>query len=458
MPASSLVALLAARASAEALPLALLVVALSGQVGGHVGLQPAWLALAGGLLALAGVALAVERARFRADVAIATLVVALGGAWLTADRGIEFQLLGSRLIFAALLAAVVFWRGFAIPETLDSWREMAVVALLATLGASAASLHPTTRADLPLVAAAAGVLAAVGLSIARGSEELLAQRRRGTLRTRVAAAAALVLGVAAAAVVAFAPQLRRVAEVLAPGVEAFLFALFVLVVTPFAYLAAWIVEALLPILRRLQATEIPLPPFLQQVFGRRLEELDEEYVRRMSEFSQAFLWTLLVIVVSAVLAYLLLRALLARRVLLPAGATLERERVVGMSLRELLRRLTARPPDRPPRPGGDDPAARVRRAYWDLLALADRAGARWRMPHETPREHLGALGSLAGAAELAGASASAGEAARAAAWAPADALVSAFERVRYGERASAAEADAAERALADVRRAVTERA
>lgn len=438
MPASSLVALLAARAAAEALPLALVVVALSGQLGGQVALQPAWLALAGALLGLAGVALTLERARARADVAIATLVAALVAAWLTVDRQIDAALLGSRVIVAALLAAAVFWRAFTIPETLYSWRDMALVALLATLGASIASVHPVTRAELPLVAAAAGILAAVGLSMARGSEELLAEQRRGTLRTRVAAVSAVVLGASAVAVVAFAPQLRQLAAALAPKVESFLFALFVLIVTPLAYVAAWLAEALLPILLRLREFQIQLPPGLRELFGRRVDEFDAEYVRRMSEFSQLFLWTLLVIVVSAVLAFLLLRALLSRRVLLPAGASLEREHVTGMSLGDLLRRLTSRPQGHPPRPGGDDAAARVRRAYWDLLALAERAGARWRMPHETPREHLGELGDGA--------------------WAPATAVVNAFERVRYGERANAADAEVAERALAEVRRAVSERA
>ena len=74
-------------------------------------------------------------------------------------------------------------------------------------------------------------------------------------------------------------------------------------------------------------------------------------------------------------------------------------------------------------------------AYWDLLAVSERAGPGWREAAQTPREHRAAM---AGAA-----------------WDRADAVVHAFERVRYGPGVLDADADEAERALHEVVAAVS---
>ena len=116
--------------------------------------------------------------------------------------------------------------------------------------------------------------------------------------------------------------------------------------------------------------------------------------------------------------------------------SLERERIDGAGLSDLVRGLFARAGViRAPRPSGDDPTSRIRRAYWDLLALSERAGPGWRAPAQTPREHRAALEGPA--------------------WDRADTIVSTFERTRYGRGAAASDADEAERALRDVAVAVS---
>lgn len=438
MPLGSAIALVVARAAAEAMPLALVLVWSAAPLGGAIGLLPAWSGVGGALALLAGVAMSVDRRRVRLGVAGATVAATLGVAWLTAEPSIALASLASRALVAALAGAALLWRGFAIPEGAHTWRAMSYASLGATLAAAAATFTPAARADLPPVALVTAGLVAMGLSVARGSEELLAERRRGRVRVRAAAVAAMLLGLAAIAAVALGPLFRRFAETVAPALESLLFAALVLLVTPFAYVAEWLVPVLLAIGQALQRAGESFR--LPSLFGQQRDPVaEEEYARQLAAQSEFVLRALVVLAIAIALAFLVMRYLLSRRVLLPEGASFERSAIDGMGLGELLRRMTRRPRDtRPPRPSGGDAAARVRRAYWDLLDLAERAGGRWRASHETPGEHLASLGDrvFKGAADV----------------------VRAFERVRYGDRASDADAAAAEAALGDVRRAVAQRA
>jgi hypothetical protein len=128
---------------------------------------------------------------------------------------------------------------------------------------------------------------------------------------------------------------------------------------------------------------------------------------------------------------LLERVMRERRLLLPDAAELEREEAGGMGLGETLRGLLPRRPPRrrPPRDDGT-PSARLRIAYWRLLALGERAGHGWRATGETPEEHHARVASVD------------------ARFGPALPLVSAFEELRYGEHAP--DRQTAERATAIV--------
>jgi len=209
-----------------------------------------------------------------------------------------------------------------------------------------------------------------------------------------------------------------------------------LVLLPLGYIAAFIVEFLAPILAQFWRRE---PVVLQP----RTPADDEALLREIERTRPIVFGAVeMVIVLGAALVALFLfdRMLRERRLELPEGATLERDAAEGFGLGDMLRRLRRQRgvSRHAPRDDGS-PSSTLRLLYWRFLALAERAGAGWRQPQETPAEHLARIRS---------------EDAR---WSAGDPLVRAFEELRYGEAAPDAatldHARGALRALEDARRA-----
>lgn len=439
MSRSSVVALLTVRAALEATPIATAALVVSALGGAMLPLVPTWSAVAG--LLLLATASAVAPLGTRAANALALAVVLATGTLAAVSIGAAADLATAllRTVVGLLFGGIALWRGQAMGPGLASWRATARATLAALLAFSLGSILAAAagaavdRAMLVAVGIVLAAVAVVGLSVARGTEELLTLDRRGTVRTRPTAAAAVVVAVAALAVATGFPLISAALAVVGAAAGPLVEQLLILLVTPFAYVAEALVRAALALLRD---AHLPIIRFTPQQFVD--AEAEAEYVREVSRQATLFLRWVFGLVTAAVVALLVLRALSRRRAAMTGAGDVEREAIAGGSLRELVRRaLLRRESRRPPPPRGSDPAARVRRAYWGLLALAERSGARWRASIETPREHLNSLPSSP--------------------WRDARPLVAAFERARYGDRASTDDALVAEDTLRRLERALAER-
>ena len=337
------------------------------------------------------------------------------------------------LLAGALYATTLVWRGLAVAATAASWRAAAWSGGSALVAIALAALLPHAKDAIGPIAIACGVAGTIALSTARGIEETFASDARGEARRAPGSVASILVGLGALALAAVFPQIGRYLHALADVLGPYAQELLILLVTPFVYLADAILRFLLPLLRqvRLAPPTFPMPPSDPAA--------EAEYARQLSVeaavFLQRFFFALAVLVVVVLIA----RVVLARVALARAEATIEREAIEGESLGAMLGHLTRRVGAvRRSAPTGTDALARVRRAYWDLLRLAERAGPGWRAPAQTPREH---------ARELTGDG-----------WRGAGDVVAAFERARYAERASEADAEGAERAVRDLEAALSSRA
>ena len=424
----SSVAIAAARSLVEACPLAVAAALSIRGLRREPSLLLLWVETAALLLAWTMLTPRL-RQRDRALAAFATvLVVALAAVQWTGGRA-EPSWPAAALV-GSLYAAIVVWRSAAIDLTLGSWRAAAWAAGVAAVAITIVGPALGDASEVVVVAIAGGIAATVALSLARGLEETFALGQGGPTRGLPGWASSVAVAAGALVVAAVFPSLRPtlgdVAERLAPYAEA----LLVIIVTPFIYLVDAFVRAIIPLLLRIHI-DIPARPIsLEQ------QQAEAEYARAVSEQARILLERAVSVIVLAIVVALLARVVLARIASSRASAPLDRERIAGASLGELARDMFgASAPARASRPSGSDPAARVRRAYWDLLALAERAGPGWREPAQTPREHRAGLhGDL---------------------WSRADAVVAAFERFRYGPGARVSDAEEAERALRDVLDAVS---
>ena len=440
MSRASVLALLAARAGLEAAPIAAVALVVSGAGGALLPPIPAWSAVAG-LLLLASASVYAQPRMRAANVLVLGVVLGTGLlAAVSTGAGADIATILLRTLIGLLFGAIALWRGQAMAASLASWRAMARATLAALLAFSLGSILAAAagaaldRAPLTGLGIVLASLAVVGLSVARGTEELLTLPRRGAVRTRPTAVAAVVVACAALAVATGFPFISAALGLAAAATGPLVEQLLILIVTPFAYVAEALVRAALALLRNAQ---IPIIRFTPPQFVD--PEAEAEYAREMSRQATIFLRWIFGLVAAAAVALLVLQALSRRLVAVTGAGEVEREAIAGASLRELLQRaLRGRGPGRPPQPHGSDAATRVRRAYWGLLALAERSGARWRAAIETPREHLSSLPS--------------------APWRDARPLIAAFERVRYGGRASADDALVAEETLRQLESALAERA
>jgi len=345
----------------------------------------------------------------------------------------------SRMVAFGLIAEGFLWRNLSIARGAVRWSDSRNALLFAgtCVGLAALASGPIDHGPLPVLALLVVALSGLALSLARTTEELaLARGTRGGARASTATGVSFVVGIVAILAAAFVPVVQDALSAFGTAIAPTFTRILYLILLPLGYIAAFIVEFLAPILAQFWRRE---PVVLQP----RTPADDEALLREIERTRPIVFGAVeMVIVLGAALVALFLfdRMLRERRLELPEGATLERDAAEGFGLGDMLRRLRRQRgvSRHAPRDDGS-PSSTLRLLYWRFLALAERAGAGWRQPQETPAEHLARIR---------------GEDAR---WSAGDPLVHAFEELRYGEAAPDAEtldhARGALRALEDARRA-----
>jgi hypothetical protein len=256
-------------------------------------------------------------------------------------------------------------------------------------------------------------LSGLALSLARTTEELaLARGTRGGARASSAAGVSFVVGVVAILAAAFVPAVQDALSALGTAIEPTFTRILYVILLPLGYVAAFFVALIAALIRLGRFESWPTIEI-------RTPAEDEALLRQIEQTRPVVFGAVeLLIALGAVVIALFLfdRMLRERRLELPEGVTLERGTAEGFGLRDMLRRL--RPQRgvsrRAPREDGS-PSAALRVLYWRFLTLAERAGAGWRRPQETPAEHLARISNAD------------------ARWSAGDRLVRAFEDLRYGD-------------------------
>jgi hypothetical protein len=324
----------------------------------------------------------------------------------------------SRMVAFGLVAEGFLWRNLSIARGAVRWNDSRNALLFAgtCVGLAALASGPIDHGPLAVVALLVVALSGLALSLARTTEELaLARGTRGGARASSATGVSFVVGIVAILAAAFVPVVQDALSAFGTAIEPTVTRILYLILLPFGYLAAFIVELFAALIRLGRFDRVPTIPQI------RSPEEDEALLRQIEQTRPFVFGALeLIIVMGAALVALFLfdRMLRERRLELPEGVTLERGTAEGFGLGDMLRRLRPRrgASRRPPRDDGS-PSGALLLLYWRFLTLAERAGVGWRQPHETPAEHLARIAS---------------EDAR---WAAGDELVRAFEDLRYGEAA-----------------------
>ena len=345
----------------------------------------------------------------------------------------------SRMVAFGLIAEGFLWRNLSIARGAVRWGDSRSALLFAgsCIGLAALASGPIDHGPLAVLALLVVALSGLALSLARTTEELaLARGTRGVARASSATGVSFVIGIVAILAAAFVPVVQDLLSAFGTAIEPTFTRIVYLILLPLGYIAAFIVEFLAPILARFWRRE---PVLLQP----RTPADDEKLLRQIEQTRPIVFGAVeMFIVLGAALVALFLfdRMLRERRLELPEGVTLERGAAEGFGLGDMLRRLRRQRgvSRRAPRDDGS-PSGALRLLYWRFLTLAERAGAGWRQPQETPAEHLARIRR---------------EDAR---WSAGDPLVHAFEELRYGEAAPDAatldHARVALHALEDARRA-----
>jgi len=345
----------------------------------------------------------------------------------------------SRMVAFGLIAEGFLWRNLSIARGAVRWSDSRNALLFSgtCVGLAALASGPIDHGPLPVLALLVVALSGLALSLARTTEELaLARGTRGGARASTATGVSFVVGIVAILAAAFVPVVQDALSAFGTAIEPTFTRIVYLILLPLGYIAAFIVELLAPILAQFWRRE---PVVLQP----RTPADDEALLREIERTRPIVFGAVeMFIVLGAALVALFLfdRMLRERRLELPEGVTLERGAAEGFGLGDMLRRLRRQRgvSRHAPRDDGS-PSSTLRLLYWRFLALAERAGAGWRQPQETPAEHLARIRS--------------GDAR----WSEGDPLVHAFEELRYGEAvpdaATLDHARGALRASEDARRA-----
>jgi hypothetical protein len=411
--------ILASRALSEAVALACLAAMVHAVTLGRdaIPLGPATAALFG--LTLVLVSVLRERGTVRQSVVIVGVVMVAWSLWGLSQRAVQPDSVAvmTRAIGFGILGEVWVWRSLTIARGLQRWREVRNDALLAlgTVVVTALVAGPVDRGALTVAALAVACAGAVALSLARSAEELsLATQVHGKQSGSSATGTAFALGMLALALAFALPSIEALLAAVMRTVGPVLQTVLLVILLPLGYLASYTVNLILWLRERFgargsQTQEGPPPDPLGDL--RRMREMEE---------LRPFVFGALELLVAAgallVAAMLILRLIGERRALLSEGVALDRERVEGIGLGATLRRLVgARAPAR--RAPADDgtEAGALRRLYWRFLEVAEREGAGWRDPAETPAEHQARLAFAA------------------ARWREGAPVVRAFEALRYGE-------------------------
>jgi hypothetical protein len=359
-----------------------------------------------------------ERGTVRQSATLTAVVMVGWAAWGLAQPARAPDLLAvlTRLIGFGILGEIHVWRALGIARGLQRWREVRNDALFALALVVAASLVPGAidRDPLPVLGLAVACAGAVALSLARSAEELslAAGQTQGRPAGSSATGTAFALGLLAIALSATLPSIQvsvgNAARAIGPLLSDLLFTLLL----PLGYLAAFLVQFVRERFRPGNVRIEPPPPIQVADDAERVRELEQ-----MRPFVFGALEVVVALIALAVAVILIARLVQERRASFPEGVTIDREAVDGIGFRPTLRGLFPRGGGRRHAPIDDGtPAAAIRRLYWRLLEVAERAGPGWRGPAETPAEHEARLAQAAPR------------------WREAAPLVRAFEALRYGER------------------------
>lgn len=396
-----------------------------------IDIWPATIGLFGITLVLSAVLR--ERGTVRQSTTLMVMVLAAFVGWglMQPVRSADALALLTRIIGFAIAGEAYLWRVLGIARGPQRWRDVRNGGLL-TLGTIvAATLVPgqIDREGLPALALAISVAAAVALSLARSTEELalFAKDVRGAPTGGSATGTAFAIGLLAILVALALPSAQRLLGDVGRAIGPPLGEMVFLVLLPLGYVAAYLVYFVLWLRDTFglgRAVEIQLPPPPRT--GDELQRLRE--IEGMRPYVFGAVELVIALIAAGFAIALIARLVHEQRSSLPDGASLEREGVDGIGLRATFGTLLPkRAAQRRGPPEDGTRAGTIRRLYWRLLELAERAGPGWRDPAETPAEHSGRLRT-------------AGER-----WLAAVPLVRAFEEVRYGEIEPAEETVAAAR-------------
>jgi hypothetical protein len=424
--------LIAARVVTESIAFACVVAMAQAVSGGSapVSLAAAMAAVTGISFILVAALRDTATERRGGAILVGTLIASLAVAYGLPTRQLDAVTWLGRFVLFAIVGEIFLWRMVTLARGAIRWSDArnAVPFAVTVVAATAIAPLPIDRTPLAAFSLLLVASAAISLALARALEELsLAPRARATGLSSITSVL-FGLGVLSIAFALVAPYvedvLQRGAATIATAFDTLLF----LALLPFGFLAAGVLYLLEPLFHNIDFS------FLVRNIQIMSPEEEQARLREIEQNRPLVVGGIeigIALVVIFVGLMLLERVMRERQLALPDAAELEREEAGGMSLRDTLRGLFPKRRARRRAPNDDgSPAARLRIAYWRLLALGERAGHGWRASGETPEEHQ---------RRVASADPRFGQALP---------LVSAFEDLRYGERAP--DRETADRATAIV--------